>query len=233
MHTIRRLRLDPSAAVGRNLGLSKPPQAAGRSSLQRTRLRRVASRSARPFCFRYPRRIQLPVDPRRPPSIRRPCTTACMLLFLSHASADAPMAGAIEQQVRDLGHEVYLAEHDQRAGVLVSNKVHGAIRRSHVVVALLTPAGFDSHYVHQEIGAAQHARKLVIPLLDTTLAHADLAMLNGLEYILLDRGAPGAALRSLSDRVTHLAQEQRDELIAAVAVMAVVVACGVYLYSQS
>lgn len=156
-----------------------------------------------------------------------------MLLFLSHASADAPISGAIEQQLKSLGHEVYLAEHDQQAGVLLSAKVHGAIRRSHLCVALLTPAGFNSKYVHQEIGAAQQARKLVVPLVDTELATSDLGMLTGLEYIPLDREAPGVALASLSDRVSRIYEEQlkqRDELLAAVAVVSVMVACGVYLY---
>lgn len=162
-----------------------------------------------------------------------------MLLFLSHASADAPISRLIEQQVQNLGHAVYLAEHDQQAGVLLSEKVHNAIRRSDLVVALLTPAGFDSKYVHQEIGAAQHARKLVVPLLDTELAKSDLGMLSGLEYIPLDRHAPGTALESLAERVARIFQEQvqrereRDELLAAVAVMAVAVAAGVYLYYNS
>jgi hypothetical protein len=136
-----------------------------------------------------------------------------MILFLSHAGSDKTLGEAIKEHVARLGVETYLAEHDNGAGTSLSDKVNAALRRSQLVVVLLTRAGFDSTHVQQEIGAARHARKLVIPMLDETVeGHRDkLAMLTGLEWIPLDPNAPADAVAALASRVAEIAAEQEAQ----------------------
>jgi hypothetical protein len=175
-----------------------------------------------------------------------------MQIFLSHATADREITSRIQRQLGDLGVSVYLAEHDQQAGRLLSDKVKASLFESHLVVALLTPAGFDSRYVHQEIGAAAAAGRIVIPLVDTSVQSEDLGMLNGLEYIVLDQEKPLLAMNLLTERVVALAQAQQDRLdllamsaameaedarrqaererLYAVLAVSIVLAAGAYLY---
>jgi hypothetical protein len=68
------------------------------------------------------------------------------------------------------GMEVYLAEHDVQAGESLAMNVRSAIRRSDAIVVLLTKSGAASAYVHQEVGVAVEAGKLVIPIVETGVA---------------------------------------------------------------
>jgi hypothetical protein len=106
-----------------------------------------------------------------------------MLIFLSHASRDSAAAAAVNSQLASLGHRTYLANHDQRAGERLSVKVEEALRSCDLMIALLTPAGFDSNYVQQEIGFARGQGKLVVPLVDPRAVRGDLGLLDGVEYI--------------------------------------------------
>ncbi len=178
--------------------------------------------------------------------------TGGMQIFLSHATADSIIACEIRSRLGHLGVSVYLAEHDNQAGTLLADKVTDALRASDLTVALLTPAGFNSVFVQQEMATAREAGKLVIPLVDRSIPNFDLGLLYGIEYIALDPEEPSGALESLSERVASIAraqadraivaaihhatdeaarrQAERDAVLAVLAVSAVLVAAGVYLY---
>lgn len=103
---------------------------------------------------------------------------------------------AVDRQLTAIGVESYVAEHDQRAGERLSDKVETALRRSDLVVAILTPAGYDSRYVQQELGVARGCGTLVIPLVHPDLADADLGLLSDVEYIVFDPMKPHEGLLS-------------------------------------
>ena len=136
-----------------------------------------------------------------------------MQLFLSHATADGELVARIQSELAPLGAAVYMAEHDNQAGVNVHAKIGEALRASDLVIVLLTEAGFDSRYVHQEIGAALNAEKLVIPLVTGAVARADLGELQGIEYIVLDRKDPAQAMRRLTERIDGLQVQRQVELL--------------------
>jgi hypothetical protein len=175
-----------------------------------------------------------------------------MQIFLSHATADQHIAHEIRTRLGHLGVSVYLAEHDNQAGESLADKVTAALLASDLAVALLTPSGFSSVFVHQEMALARGAGKIVIPLVDRTIPNLDLGLFTGVEYIVLDPAHPAEALESLSERVAAIAQAQaeraalaaiaeasddaarrqkeRDAVLALLAVSAVLVAAGVYFY---
>jgi TIR domain len=68
-------------------------------------------------------------------------------------------------QSRAAGVAMYLAEHDITPGQRLSDKVTQAIETCNVVLVLLSKNSLTSVFVQQEIGIAQRAGKLVIPLL--------------------------------------------------------------------
>lgn len=178
-----------------------------------------------------------------------------MQIFLSHATGDRAVIAEIAEQLNRIGVRAYLAEHDNQAGMPLTDKVQAALVASDLVVALLTPAGYDSVYVHHEVGGARLAGKLVIPLVDESLRRSDLGALAGLEYIVLDQAAPATAMNLLTERVVGLLQAQSDkaeveaipaetaaevarkqaehEKFVAVVAVALVLAAGAYLYYNS
>lgn len=154
-----------------------------------------------------------------------------MELFLSHATSDAAIISEIRSRLAAVGVGVYTAEHDVRAGHSVHDKIDQAIRRCDVMVVLLTKAGNDSSYVHQEIGFAKRAGKLIIPVVTPEVARAGLGMLEGIEYIVVDENDPSSALHVLSGRIEQLArQKDRDDLMKAALVM---VAIGIVIIALS
>ena len=83
---------------------------------------------------------------------------------LSHATADgAGLAGTVVTHLDALGVKAFIAERDNRIGENSHTQIKEAIRRCDVMVVVLTGAGADSRYVHQEIGVAHGLDKLVLP----------------------------------------------------------------------
>lgn len=95
------------------------------------------------------------------------------------------------------------------------------------MVVLLTKTGYDSRYVHQEIGFAKRDGKIVVLVVTAEIAHEDLGMFGGIEYILVDEAGPSDAVRTLNARIEQLAREKsRDEALTLVLAM---VAVGVII----
>lgn len=145
--------------------------------------------------------------------------------FLSHSGGDRNLATALKTRLEAVGVELYLAEHDLQPGRLLSTKVQQAIERSHCVVVLLTPAAADSAFVQQEIGYAIKCERPVIRLVDPSVPHTKLGMLEGREYIRLDPKNPEAAINDAEAYLTKLKDEKewRDIGVAAIVFGALVV----------
>lgn len=127
-------------------------------------------------------------------------------LFLSHGSADRPVVETIRGQLMQLGIYAYMHEHDGQAGVRVAEKIQKEIEASDGVIALITQNSKASPYVHQEIGFALRAERLIIPLVDPAVASESLAMLQGVEWIPFDIENPSTAVQDLTARLGPLQQ---------------------------
>ena len=134
------------------------------------------------------------------------------LVFFSHSTADREWVLHLSHQAKAAGVEVYLAEHDVKAGERLSEKVTQAIEASDAVIVLLSKNSLNSIYVQQEVGVAQHASKMVIPILMHEVAGDDLGMLNGIEYIQLDPADPVDALARLTATLNNLLELQRNKV---------------------
>ena len=144
--------------------------------------------------------------------------------FLSHSSRDRELVERFRDRAGAAGVNVYLAEHDVQTGVVLSKKVQAAIDRSNVVVVLLTPNSHSSAYVQQEVGYAIRAGKLVLPVVEKSVPQSAFAMLEGVEYIVLDFEAPHGAVARLSEQLERRATDQlRTEVIVAIVVITVLV----------
>ncbi len=132
-------------------------------------------------------------------------------IFFSHSNKDRRWCEWLAADAIGLGVHVYLAEHDQRAGKPLAEKVKQNIDKCKALVVLLTHNSVSSSYVQQEIGYAIAKGKLVIPLVQPEIPKGDLAMLDGLEYIEFDFQNPRSAKEGLAAELKRLAERQRKQ----------------------
>lgn len=105
-------------------------------------------------------------------------------VFISHSSEDLPRVNIIARHLQLHGITPILAQ-DVRPTTdpqYITDKVRGLIRQSECVVVLLTEAGVQSNWVHQEIGYALDTKPL-IPVVERGTHQSTLAFLQGAEYI--------------------------------------------------
>lgn len=131
-------------------------------------------------------------------------------VFLSHSSTDSKWVRWIKDNAQNAGIAVYLYEHDPQPGNLIAHKVRTAIQQCDALVVLLTASGQSSAYVQQEVGAAKMANKLIIPLVQPGI-NANLAMLQGIEYIPFDFAHPQEALKTLLPHLQKLKQTKENQ----------------------
>jgi hypothetical protein len=110
------------------------------------------------------------------------------MLFVSHATADGAVLTWVTAQIEAMGIHPYLAEHDPQPGRNLGDKVIAAINDSDAMLVLLTRQGFESTFVQQEIGAARHAGKPILALVDQAILDRNRAMLDGAEVIVVNTG---------------------------------------------
>lgn len=105
-------------------------------------------------------------------------------VFISHSSEDLPWVDIIARQLQLHGITPILAQ-DVRPTTdpqYITDKVKGLIQQSDCVVVLLTKAGVQSNWVHQEIGYALD-KKPLIPVAEGGTHPSKLAFLQGVEYV--------------------------------------------------
>jgi hypothetical protein len=80
------------------------------------------------------------------------------------------------------------------------------------MVVFLSEAGAAAPFVHQEIGAANQAGKIIVPIVQAGVGTRALAMLAGIEYIEVDLTHPAAAMATVSESLAPLVQAQAEKL---------------------
>jgi hypothetical protein len=144
----------------------------------------------------------------QPPTRRPASDVVSTQVFISHATRDRVWVDRVAKQVVAMGIHPYLAEHDPQLGRLLSDKVQEEISHSAAMLVLLTEAGHDSNYVHQEIGYALANGVLVIALVAPEIDRTTLGMLGGIEYLPFDFDDPKDAIAPLTQALLRIATEQ-------------------------
>lgn len=135
-------------------------------------------------------------------------------IFLSHATVDGDVVAKVKSAVGSLA-TIYCTEDDGQAGTNVHAKIKRELDNSDVVIALLTKTAANSPYVHQELGYAQRAKKLIIPVISADVTNDQLAMLEGIEYIRIDEGSSADWLDRLTKRIEAVVRRYQLEMAAA------------------
>ena len=133
-------------------------------------------------------------------------------IFFSHSSRDRAWCEWLSREAEKVGIRAYLAEHDQRPGEQLAEKLKRNIKASDAFVVLLTENTANSGYVHQEVGVAVEQGKLVIPLVQPGIDKGQLAMLDGIEYIGFDFRDPQSGKENFTAALANLAEKQRRRI---------------------
>lgn len=144
-------------------------------------------------------------------------------VFISHSVRDQGLVIFLSNLLQKFGMEVVVAEWYLSPGEPLDKKVFRQIDSSNSVVVFLTQDGMRSNWVHQEIGYALKANKLLIPLVEKGIDPKDLAALQGREYIEYDPLRPEDALVRASTHVKTLKlnkEEQEKALLLAGSILA-------------
>lgn len=132
-------------------------------------------------------------------------------VFISHSSRDRPAVEIVRLQLQAAGVEPYMYEYDLRPGELLVAKLTDAIATSSAVVVLLTAESASSQSVHQEIGIALGLKKPVIPLVEAGVGQKELALLNGVEFVVFNSAKPEEALTAMVNQVRRVLEGQARE----------------------
>lgn len=88
-----------------------------------------------------------------------------MNIFISHASSDLQEALALKEQLKDLGHLIWMAAEDIKPGVNFAEEITKSIQQADAVVVLLSPSSVASPHVKREVNLTIDRKKYLIPVL--------------------------------------------------------------------
>ena len=135
-------------------------------------------------------------------------------VFISHSTADLSLVQQLQYWLEMNGIETYLADLYPQPGAILASKISNAIDQSNCVIAFLTQDGARSQWVHQEIGYAKKAGKLVIPVVEEGIPPT--GFVEGVEYIRFNRENPTDAINSIVNYLKRLkADKESGEMLVA------------------
>jgi hypothetical protein len=156
------------------------------------------------------------------------------LVFLSHSmgEADRHIVERAVEHARLKGVELYIAERDPQYGNSLTEKIKARIRGCDCMVVLWTKDGADSQWVNREVGIAQQASKLVIPVVENG---ADTkGFWTDIEHVKLNREDPEDAIGQVTGYLETLkTKKEKQEAVTQAIVAGLVLALIIYAISQS
>lgn len=147
-----------------------------------------------------------------------------MKVFLSHSHKDLELAKRIKEFIKSKC-EVYLASEDYQLGQPLPQKVKKNIKSSTYLIALITKDGVESQWVNQEIGLARACKIPIIPIVEQGIKPP--AILEGLEYLQLDRKFPEDGIKILFE---YLDKKLKEKTISDILTLSLLLV-GIFLLS--
>lgn len=133
-------------------------------------------------------------------------------VFISHSTADLNIVQQFHYWMQVNGIDAFLAELYPQAGNLLSQKISGAIEQCDCVIAFLTQDGTRSQWVHQEIGYAHKAGKLIIPIVEEGVPTT--GFVKDVEYISFRKDNPTDAINKVTQYLVKLKTNKEENEMA-------------------
>jgi len=117
----------------------------------------------------------------------RPVRKKSYVVFVSHSTTDAWIAGMMSRKMRGAGAKTWLDEKDLEGGAVVVDGILQGIRASDEVVVLVSPKSVKSQWIMFEIGAARIQGKRVTPILNNVAKYDAIKPLKDVKSMDLNR----------------------------------------------
>jgi hypothetical protein len=130
-------------------------------------------------------------------------------VFISHNSEDCESVRRAAKLLLEAGVKAYTYEQAPQPGIRVSGSIQETIDKCDALIALMSGVGSNFSRVQQEIGCAELAGKLIVPLVERSVDRKRLAMLRK-EYVAFDQKSPYEIIHPLA---TFLKQRTSDKRV--------------------
>lgn len=147
-------------------------------------------------------------------------------VFISHSKDDVGIVKALYSTLKQSGINVYVAEFYPEPGKRLSEKISRNIESSDCVLALLTQESIGSTWVQQEIGIAERANKLIIPVIEKGVRIT--GVLEGREHIRLDRENLWDTIEHINEYATYLKTKKEQAEIASAGLAILAILAGLF-----
>ena len=136
-----------------------------------------------------------------------------MRIFISHAIKDAELIENVKKTLEPHKIELLIAEHYVDTQNTITQKIESMIKGCDFALFLLTEHGFNSFFVHQEVGYALSQRKPMIQLVQIGLENKISGFLYGRDYISYNLDNPDLALNNMKKILLEYWRKQEQKRI--------------------
>ena len=144
-------------------------------------------------------------------------------VFISHSFEDKQIVNALEDSLRGVGVEPYMAEKNPNFGGELPKKIEQEIDSSQAVLVVLTKKGNVSPSVNQEIGYAKKGGKLIVALVEDGVVIG--VLLQGIEIVKFTSDRIHEAIQSVREYFDSLTKQEtsKKELLTALGVASIII----------
>ncbi len=135
-----------------------------------------------------------------------------MRIFISHAIVDKALIQSMSEMLRPYGITLLVAEHFIDLNNSVTDKIERMIRTCDLGIVLLTRSGFDSKFVHQEIGYLKAMKKPVLQIVESSVSGKITGFFYGRDRIVLDPDNPDEALKKIKNIILRYWDKKQSQM---------------------
>jgi hypothetical protein len=150
-----------------------------------------------------------------------------MRIFISYSSPDINIVSILADQLKMYG-DIYYWDKDNTPGESAWEQIFSWIDNSDIVLVLITDATIArAMSVGQEIGKAKAGKKLIIPIVTSSVSKNDLGFLSDITYQEIDINNPAPAIYQIIELINCNNKEEFQKLSL------VLVAIGFFIWLQN
>jgi hypothetical protein len=150
-----------------------------------------------------------------------------MRIFISYSAPDINIVSVLADQLKMYG-DIYYWDKDNSPGESAWEQIFSWIDNSDIVIVLITDATIARSFsVGQEVGKAKAGKKLIIPIVASSVSKNDLGFLSDITYKQIDINDPMPAIYRMMDLIKCHNREEFQKLSL------ILVAIGFFIWLQN
>jgi predicted nucleotide-binding protein len=133
-----------------------------------------------------------------------------MKIFVSHALTDKELLNRLSHSLNPYGIKLFIAEHYISMTQTITQKIEKMIDQCDAALILLTQNGFNSNFVHQEIGYIKKAKKPSLNVVEDGFEDKITGFIYGNDYVKYDPKNPDSAVSIITNSFVDYYNKQKQ-----------------------